>query len=82
MTMFCMLLGVIFGWLQLAGGSVWAPTLAHGTINAVAGLPMLISTPCDLAIGGVLSSAIGFIPLTLFIAWLAWSGRLPVQTNH
>jgi membrane protease YdiL (CAAX protease family) len=82
MTVFCMLLGIIFGWLQLAGGSVWAPTLAHGTINAVAGLPLVISTPCDLAVGGALSSVIGWIPLALFIAWLAWSGRLPVPIHE
>lgn len=82
MTAFCVLLGIIFGWLQLASGSVWAPTLAHGTINAVAGLPMLITTPCDWAIGGMLMSLIGWIPLVLFIAWLAWTKRLPVQTEN
>ncbi|MGD0516347.1 MAG: CPBP family intramembrane glutamic endopeptidase [Thermoguttaceae bacterium] len=80
MTAFCVLLGIIFGWLRLASGSVWAPTFAHGAFNAVAGLPMLITTPCDWAIGGMLTSLIGWIPLALFIAWLAWTKRLPVQT--
>jgi membrane protease YdiL (CAAX protease family) len=82
MTAFCALLGVIFGWLQLACGSVWAPTLAHGTLNAVGGLPLCILTPFDTALGGTMASLIGWIPLAVFIAWLAWSGRLPVRTHE
>jgi uncharacterized protein len=81
MIVFCTLLGVIFGWLQLAGGSVWAPTLAHGTLNAVGGLPMLILTKCDTALGGTIASVIGWIPMAIFIGWLAWTKRLPVQTQ-
>ena len=79
MTVFCILLGIVFGWLQLASGSVWAPTLAHGTTNAVAGLPLIWLTPHDMAFGGTIASAVGWIPLALFIAWLTWSGRLSVR---
>jgi uncharacterized protein len=79
MTISCILLGIIFGWLQLASGSVWAPTLAHGTLNAVGGLPLLLLTPHDSAFGGIIVSMTGWIPLVLFIVWLAWTGRLSVQ---
>jgi membrane protease YdiL (CAAX protease family) len=79
MTVFCTLLGVVFGWLQLSSGSVWAPTIAHGALNAIAGLPLVVLTRCDTALGGMLTSVIGWIPLLAFIVWLVWSGRLPVR---
>jgi uncharacterized protein len=78
MTGFCVLLGIIFGWLRLASGSVWAPTLAHGSLNAVTSTPLLLLTPVDTALGGTLLGLIGWIPMLAFIGWLAWSGRLPV----
>ena len=76
---FTTLLGIVFGWLWLASGSVWVPTIAHGALNAIGGLPLLLLTPFDTAIGGMLTSLIGWIPMLAFIAWLAWSGRLPVR---
>ena len=81
MTVFCILLGIIFGWLRLASGSVWTATLAHATLNAVAGFPLIVLTPFDSALGGMMTGVIGWIPLVLFIVWLAWSGRLPVQIH-
>jgi membrane protease YdiL (CAAX protease family) len=81
MTVFCTLLGVAFGWLQLASGSVWVPALAHGSTNAVAGMPLVLLTPHDSALGGMLTSVIGWLPLIGFVAWLAWSGRLPVAAT-
>jgi membrane protease YdiL (CAAX protease family) len=78
MTGFTTLVGIIFGWLQLASGSVWVPTLAHASLNAVAGIPFLLLTPFDTAVGGMLTSLIGWIPMTAFAGWLWWSGRLPV----
>jgi uncharacterized protein len=81
MTVFCILLGIIFGWLRLASGSVWTATLAHATLNAVAGFPLIVLTRCDSALGGMMTSVVGWIPLVLFIVWLAWSGRLPEQIH-
>jgi membrane protease YdiL (CAAX protease family) len=78
MTIFCTLLGVIFGWLRLASDSVWVPALAHGSLNAIAGVPFLLLTRFDTAIGGMLTSVMGWIPTAAFIGWLSWSGRLPV----
>jgi uncharacterized protein len=81
MTGVTILLGIILGWLQLASGSVWVPTVAHGALNGIAGLPILILTPHDSAIGGMLTSAIGWIPLAGFVAWLALSRRVPVKSG-
>jgi membrane protease YdiL (CAAX protease family) len=79
MIVFCVLLGAILGWLYLRTRSPWAPALAHGSLNAIAGVPLLFLTGVDITIGGTLVSVIGWIPLALFVAWLAWTKRLPVK---
>jgi uncharacterized protein len=79
MIVTCIFLGIIFGWLQFASGSVWVPTMAHGALNGIASVPMLVLTPCDSALGGTVFSIIGWLPLAGFIAWLTWSGRLPAS---
>lgn len=78
MIVFTVLLGAIFSWLYLRTLSPWAPALAHGSLNAIAGLPVIFLTGVDLAIGGTLTSLIGWIPLALFVGWLVWTRRLPV----
>jgi uncharacterized protein len=35
-TGFCVLAGVVIGWLRLRSGSVWPAVVAHGSLNAVA----------------------------------------------
>jgi len=75
---FCLLMGVILGWLWLASGSVWAPALAHGTLNALGGLSLLVLTDMDFAIGGPVSSLIGWIGIAACIGWLVLTRRLPI----
>ena len=77
MIVLCVLLGAILSWLYLRTRSPWAPALAHGSLNAIAGVPLLFLTGVDITIGGTLASVIGWIPLALFVAWLAWTKRLP-----
>jgi len=79
MIVFCLLFGAILSWLYLNTRSPWAPALGHGSLNAVAGLPLLFLIGVDISIGGTLASLIGWIPLALFVAWLAWTRRLPVE---
>lgn len=80
MIVFSVLAGAIFSWLYLRTRSPWAPALAHGSMNASGGLPLLFFLPgIDIAIGGTIASAIGWIPLALFLGWLAWTRRLPVE---
>lgn len=38
MVVFSIIMGGIFGWLRLRGGSVWPAALAHSTLNAAATL--------------------------------------------
>lgn len=85
MIIFCVLLGTILSWLYLNTRSPWAPALAHGSVNAVAGLPVLFLLPgFNMTIGGTLASVSAWIGMMLFIAWLVMTKRLPVveQLHH
>jgi uncharacterized protein len=79
MIVFTILMGAIFSWLYLRTRSPWAPALAHGSLNASAGLPLLFLTGVNLTLGGTIVSVIGWIPLALFTGWLVWTRRLPVN---
>jgi len=79
MVVACMLLGTIFSWLYLRTRSPWAPALAHGALNATAGISILFLTPFDTTWGGTPVSPLGWIGLLLFVAWLVATRRLPVQ---
>lgn len=79
MVVFSLLLGTIFSWLYLNTKSPWTPALAHGSVNAVAGLPVLFLAPgFDMALGGTLASVAGWPELLVFVGWLVASKRLPV----
>ena len=77
MVVFTVLLGGFLSWLYLRTKSPWAPALAHGTINAVAGLPLLFLTGVDTTIGGTLPSIAGWITLVAFIGILIGIGEIP-----
>lgn len=80
MIVFCMLLGIIISWMYLNTKSPWAAALAHGSVNAVAGLPvMFFAQGFDMALGGTLASPTAWIGMVLFIAWLMQTKRLPVK---
>ncbi|GAB4419987.1 MAG: CPBP family intramembrane metalloprotease [Anaerolineales bacterium] len=83
MTIFCILVGIIFGWLTLNTRSPWVAGIAHGSLNAWAGMPFLFLLPgFDTALGGTLTSLAGFVVLGLFIGWLVLTKRLPVQVRE
>jgi len=71
------LLSIIFGWLRLRTGSVWAPSLAHAATNSVGG-----SLTVLLFLGGpdfLFSSylgVLGWIPLGAVCLWIILTGRL------
>jgi membrane protease YdiL (CAAX protease family) len=78
---FCVLFGAILSWLYLRTGSPWAPALGHGALNAFAGLPLMFMPGVNMALGGTLTSLVGWIPMILFVGWLIWKrdllGRAP-----
>lgn len=80
MTVFCVLFGIIIGWMYLNTRSPWMAALAHGSINAWAGLPYLFLKPgFDTALGGTLTSIPGWLVMGLFIGWLVLTKRLPFR---
>ncbi|HEY2980144.1 MAG TPA: hypothetical protein VGJ22_03100 [Anaerolineales bacterium] len=63
--------------------SIWAAALAHGSVNAAAGLPLLFLQPgFNLALGGTLATPPAWIGMGLFIAWLMITKRLPVKERE
>jgi membrane protease YdiL (CAAX protease family) len=80
MIVFTVLLSAIFSWLYLNTKSPWVAALAHGSVNAVAGLPILFFRPgFDMALGGTIATPAAWLGMVLFILWLVWTKRLPVQ---
>lgn len=82
MIIFCVLLGIILSWMYLNTQSPWVAALAHGSVNAVAGLPVLFLVPgFNMAFGGTLAAPVAWIGMILFIAWLVWTKRLPAPNQ-
>lgn len=79
MIVFTVLAGAIFSWLYLRTLSPWAPGLAHASLNATAGLPIVFLTDFDLAVGGALTGVVGWIAMAAFVGWLVLTCRLPVR---
>jgi membrane protease YdiL (CAAX protease family) len=77
------LLSIVFGWLMLRTGSVWAPSLAHSATNVVGSSLVLL-----LFFGGpnwILLSYVGvlaWVPLGGLCLWIVATGRLkpPART--
>lgn len=81
MTVGCMLLGVIFGWLYLKTRSPWAPALAHGAFNAIAGISFLFLKPdgLDTALAGNPLGVAGWLPMAAVIAILVVLKQIPAS---
>ena len=73
---FCVLFGAILSWLYLRTGSPWAPALGHGALNAFAGFPLVFMPGVNMALGGTLTSLVGWIPMILYVGWLIWKREL------
>ncbi|MGW0803126.1 CPBP family intramembrane glutamic endopeptidase [Nonomuraea sp. NPDC002799] len=64
---FCVLAGVLFGWLRLRTGSVWPAVVAHGSLNAVAGLALQFgdaAAPPNEVVAGI-TGLVGWVLLGL-----------------
>jgi uncharacterized protein len=81
MLIFCVLLGILFGWTRLATGSIWPAVIAHGALNGSAGAVNLFAAanaPIDTAQAGI-TGWVGWLLLSGVIAYLVYSKRLPVR---
>lgn len=82
MIIFCVLLSIIFGWLYLNARSPWVAAIAHGSVNAWGGLPLVFLVPgFNTLLGGTITSLTGLGVLGLFVLLLVLTRALPVKTE-
>ena len=75
----CMAWGVLLGWLRLRSASVWPAVLAHGALNAAAGLIVVVAAvQPDLALAGPLGVA-AWIVIALVTLVLVLTGQFRTQ---
>ncbi len=78
------LLSIIFGWLRLRTGSVWAPSLAHAATNSIGSslTVLLFAGGPDFLFASYLG-LLGWIPLAALCLWIIFTGQLKPekQTN-
>jgi uncharacterized protein len=67
---FCTGYGTFLAWLRQGSRSVWPATLAHATLNAVGGIPLLVLTGVDAGVSGVAWSPVGLVLLALLTPFL------------
>ena len=73
----CVAWGMFFGWLRLRSGSVWPAVVAHGSLNASAGL-VAVLVAAGIEIDPVLTSPLGpagWIVLGIVVLVLALLGQ-------
>jgi uncharacterized protein len=81
MTLFCVIFGILLGWLRLATGSIWPAAIGHGALNAVGGFPYVVADagqPVDTAHQTILGWTGWILPL-LVILLLVVLKRIPVK---
>lgn len=79
MIVFCTAMGSCLAWLRLRVGSVWPCALAHGAINAIAGVGIYFCTVGATLFGPSPAGLVGGIPLIALGVW-CWTrmdGRKP-----
>lgn len=80
MVVFCVLISVLLGWMTIASGTVWTAAIAHGFVNGVASMGVLLGSadPTDSALVGLLGVS-GWIVMAVLIAVLVLLRRFPVR---
>ncbi len=83
MCVFTTLASVVLGRLRQRAGTVWVSALAHGSINAVGSLPLLvIAAGTTVGPMGTLVGLAGWIPLTIWAAIVVLQARRPAAEVH
>jgi membrane protease YdiL (CAAX protease family) len=75
----CVACGVLLGWLRLRSASVWPAVIAHGSLNAAAGMIVIFAAAQpNLALAGPLGVA-GWIVAALVVVALVLTGQFRQQ---
>lgn len=77
MCLFCVVFGTLLTWLTEKTGSVLPAALAHGALNGIATLGMIVSADGgDPFVGPAPTGIIGGLPMLLLAVWaLVWFAR-------
>lgn len=75
MVVFCTAVGCLLAWLRMRTDSVWPCALAHGALNASAGLGTMFCTVGPTLLGPSPAGIVGGIPLIALAAFV-WA-RMP-----
>jgi len=72
MIVFCLLWAPLFAWVRERSGSVGAPAVLHGTINALAGVPLMVTQGgSDLLVGVTGAVGLGVVAVANFVLFVA-----------
>ncbi|WP_256862234.1 CPBP family intramembrane glutamic endopeptidase [Microbispora sp. GKU 823] len=66
---FCVIFGALLGWMRLRSRSVWPAVIAHGSLNAVTGLALLLgdaAAPPNAALAGI-TGVVGWVLLAVVV---------------
>ncbi|MFE7195653.1 CPBP family intramembrane glutamic endopeptidase [Microbacterium oxydans] len=75
----CVAWGILLGWLRLRSGSVWPAVIAHGSLNAAAGMIMIFAAAQpDLALAGPLGVA-SWVVIAAVVVVLVSTGQFRRQ---
>jgi uncharacterized protein len=84
MTLFCIIFGVLLGWLRLSTGSIWPAAIGHGALNAAGGFFYVVADAnqtIDTTQVTILGWTGWIVPL-LVILILFLLKRLPVREQE
>ena len=76
-TVTAIMLSIIFGWLRVRTGSIWAASLGHSATNTIGGsltLLLFVGAPNWIFVSYV--GILGWIPLGILCAWIILTGQL------
>ena len=82
MTVFCVGFGALLCLLRDVIQGVWPCAIAHGALNAVAGLPVWFSHGGIGILGPMSLGLLGCIPTLLLCAWILARARKPVPEER
>ena len=75
----CIAWGILLGWLRLRSASLWPAVLAHGALNAAAGLVLVVAASApDMALAGPLGVA-AWIVIAAVVLVLVVTGQFRHQ---
>ena len=75
------LLSIIFGWVRLKSGSVWAASFAHSAVNSAGSASILLFLGSSSLIWAGFGQPLGWVPLAAICGAIVMTGQLRPQRS-